>query len=76
MSKSSIEEKPIIETAENKKSLHTELKEKDIITSIDGKEINSMNSLREYIYTKKPGDIIQLEISRGKINKAIKITLR
>ena len=28
MSKSSIEEKPIIETAENKKSLHTELKEK------------------------------------------------
>ena len=55
---------------------NTELKEKDIITSIDGKEINSMNSLREYIYTKKPGDIIQLEISRGKINKAIKITLR
>ena len=55
---------------------NTELKEKDIITSIDGKEINSMNSLREYIYTKKPGDIIQLEISRGKINKSIKITLR
>lgn len=55
---------------------NTELKEKDIITSIDGKEINSMNSLREYIYTKKQGDIIQLEISRGKINKAIKITLR
>lgn len=53
----------------------TELKEGDIITSIDGKILNTMNDLREYIYSKKPGEEVTLEISRGKINKSIKITL-
>lgn len=33
---------------------NTDLKEGDIITSFDGIEINTMNSLKEYIYTKKP----------------------
>ena len=50
----------------------TELKEGDIIISIDAKELNTMNDLREYIYSKKPGDEVTLEITRGKINKEIK----
>ena len=54
----------------------TDLKEGDIITSIDGKELNTMNDLREYIYIKKPNDIVSLQISRGKINKIIEVTLR
>lgn len=54
----------------------TELKEGDIITSIDGKEINTMNELREYIYAKKPNDIVTLQVSRGKINKTISVELR
>ena len=54
---------------------NTELKEKDIILSIDGKEINTMNDLREYIYTKKPGEKVTLKIVRGKINRQIDITL-
>ena len=54
----------------------TELKEGDIINTIDNKEINTMNDLREYIYTKNVGDIVELNITRGKINKVIKITLR
>ena len=33
---------------------NTELKEGDIILSIDGKNLSTMNNLREYIYTKKP----------------------
>lgn len=53
----------------------TELKEKDIILSIDEKELNTMNDLREYIYTKKAGDEVILRINRGKINKKIPITL-
>ena len=53
----------------------TELKEKDIILSIDGNELNTMNDLREYIYTKKPGDEVILEIARGKISKKINIIL-
>ena len=54
---------------------NTELKEKDIILSIDEKEINTMNDLREYIYTKKPGEQVTLKIARGKINRQIDITL-
>lgn len=53
----------------------TELKEKDIITSIDNVTLNTMNDLRQYIYTKKPNDEVILQITRGKINKEIKITL-
>ena len=54
---------------------NTELKEGDIINKIDEKNLNTMNDLREYIYTKKPGDEVVLSITRGKIVKQIKITL-
>ena len=54
---------------------NTELKEGDIILSIDGKNLSTMNDLREYIYTKKPNDEVTLKITRGKINKEIKIVL-
>lgn len=53
----------------------TELKEADIITNIDGKELNTMNDLREYIYTKKPNEEVTLKIIRGKLNKEIKLEL-
>lgn len=51
------------------------LREGDIITSIDNLELNTMNDLRQYIYTKKPNDEVTLKIVRGKINKEIKIVL-
>ncbi len=54
----------------------TDIKEGDIITSIDGKELDTMNDLREYIYTKKPNDVVNLQVSRGRINKNISIILR
>ena len=54
----------------------TEIKEGDIITTIDGNEINTMNELREYIYGKKPNDIVNIQIVRGKINKTISVVLR
>ena len=54
----------------------TEIKEGDIITTIDGNEINTMNELREYIYSKKPNDIVNIQIVRGKINKTISVVLR
>ena len=60
----------------NGPAFKTDLKEGDIITSIDGKSLNTMNDLREYIYSKKPDDIVLLQISRGRINKNIEITLR
>ncbi len=54
---------------------NTELKEKDIITKIDKEELKTMNELREYIYTKKPGDEVNVRIKRGKIIKDIMIKL-
>ena len=54
---------------------NTELKEGDIITSIDNVELNTMNDLREYIYTKSPGDEVTLKATKGKVNKEIKIAL-
>lgn len=54
---------------------NTELKEGDVITKVDEIALNTMNDLRQYIYTKKPEEQVSLKIIRGKINKEIKITL-
>lgn len=54
---------------------NTELKVGDIITKIDNIEINTMNDLRRYIYSKKPGEDVVLDIARGKINRQISIKL-
>ena len=53
----------------------SDLKEGDIITSIDGKIVNTMNELREIVYTKKPNQEVVLQVLRGKINKEISLTL-
>ena len=36
----------------------------DIITKIDGVELNKISDLRKYIYSKKPGDKVKLTVSR------------
>jgi len=54
----------------------TDLRKGDIINSIDGVSLYTMNDLKEYIYTKKPNDTIVLNISRGKISKEISIILK
>ena len=53
----------------------TDLRKGDIIDSIDGISLHTMNDLKEYIYTKKPTDTVVLNISRGKISKEISIIL-
>ena len=52
-----------------------DMKKGDIITSIDDVKCNTINDLKEYVYAKKPGDEVTLEINRGKINKKIVIKL-
>ena len=47
----------------------------DVITYIDDKKLATINDLKEYIYSKVPGDKVILKITRGKINKDIEITL-
>ena len=65
----------VAQITKNSPSDNTELKEGDIIKKIDNIELNTMNDLREYIYSKKPKDEVNLDITRGKINKKIKIIL-
>ncbi|MCF0125814.1 MAG: trypsin-like peptidase domain-containing protein [Clostridia bacterium] len=54
---------------------NSELMESDIITSIDGVTLHTMNDLRKYIYSKSPGDNVTLETIRGKLKRSIIITL-
>lgn len=51
------------------------LKIGDIITKIDNRDLNKMNDLREYIYTKKPGDEVTLFILRNRKQIDLKINL-
>ena len=60
---------------ENGPASRTDLKEGDIITAVNGISVNTMNELREYIFTKSPGDEVYLQITRKKINKEIQIIL-
>ena len=65
----------VAQITKNGPSDNTELKEGDIITIIDNVDLNTMNDLRKYIYTKKPQDMVTLHVVRGKINKDVIIQL-
>lgn len=53
----------------------TGLKVGDIITKIDDLELNKMCDLRCYIYTKEPGDEVNLTIYRNKRELQLKVKL-
>lgn len=59
----------------NGPAYNTDLKKGDIINSIDENKCNTINDLKQYVYTKLPGDEVTLQINRGKINKEIVIKL-
>lgn len=61
--------------SENSPTINSGIQIGDIITSIDGHYINNMVELKEYIYTKLPGDIVSIEINRGYISRTFDITL-
>ena len=51
------------------------LKEGDSITKIDNKLLTTVNDLREYIYTKSPGDTVTLTVNTGRYEKEIQVKL-
>lgn len=51
------------------------LKKGDIILKIDRKEIYTINDIKEYIYTKNPGDSIKIEYKRGNNTNVLNLTL-
>jgi len=48
---------------------------KDVITQIDGRKIEKMCQLREYIYEKNPGDTVTVKLLRRNNEKEITVTL-
>lgn len=52
----------------------TGIKEGDIITRIDDIDLNKMNDLKKYIYSKSPGDSVKLIVQRN--NKTYEITVK
>lgn len=65
----------IEEVVRNSPAENSGLKKGDIILKIDDKEINTMNEIKEYIYTKYPGDIIKIEYKRGNSTSIVNLTL-
>lgn len=65
----------IEEVVKNSPAENSSLKKGDIILKIDDKEINTMNEIKEYIYTKYPGDIIKIEYKRGNSTSTVNLTL-
>ncbi len=51
------------------------VRQNDVIIQIDGQQLNKMSQLRSYIYTKKPGDEVNLLIQRKGIQIPVKVTL-
>ena len=51
------------------------IREGDIITKIDDKYVNTINDLRQYVYIKKPGDKVVLNVNMGKYTKEIEVSL-
>ncbi len=66
----------IAEIIKNGPASSSGLKEGDIILSIDGVKLNTMNDLKEFIFSKKDGDTVSLEVSSGKAVKNVSIILR
>jgi serine protease Do len=52
------------------------LKERDVILSVDGKEVNAANELQSYIASKHPGDVVALKIFRDGRMIEKKVTLK
>lgn len=65
----------IVQITSAEPAASSDLKVGDIINSVDNNELYTMNDLKSYIYSKKPGDTVVFNISRGKINKDISIVL-
>ncbi len=65
----------ISEVLVNGPAYNAGLKEGDIIKTIDGKDLKTINNLREYLYQKNPGDTVSLNVTRGKISRNINVVL-
>ena len=65
----------VVHIDNNSPAISSGIQTGDIITSIDNVPINNMIELREYIYSKVPGDTVSVNVSRGYITRSFEIVL-
>lgn len=65
----------VVQVKNNSPAAKAGLKEKDILLSIDGRILEKMCDLRCYIYEKKPGDKVSLQVMRNGQEKSIEVML-
>ena len=65
----------VVHISENSPAVSSGIQNGDIITSIDGHSMNNMIELKEYIYSKVPGDTVSVDVSRGYITRTFNIVL-
>lgn len=65
----------VVHIDDNSPAISSGIQTGDIITSIDNVTVNNMIELREYIYSKKPGDTVSINISRGYVTRSFDIVL-
>lgn len=65
----------IMNVGANSPASRAGLKERDIITHIDGVEVNTMLKVKSILYTKKPGDKIKVTFIRDNTTKTAEVTL-
>ena len=66
----------VVHISEKSPAISSGIQKGDIITSVDNTSVNNMIELREYIYTKSPGDTISININRGHITRTFDIVLK
>jgi serine protease Do len=52
------------------------LKERDVILSVEGREVNAANELQSYVATRHPGDVVTLKVFRDGKTIEKKVTLK
>lgn len=66
----------VVETVKDSPAAATDLKMGDVITSIDGKKIESMSDLKRQLYQYKENDKIKLSINRNGEEITVEMTLK
>lgn len=65
----------VVQVKNNSPAAKAGLREKDILLSIDGKILEKMCDLRCYIYEKKPGDKVSLQVLRNQQERTVEVML-
>lgn len=65
----------VVHIDESSPAFSSGIKVGDVISSVDDVSVNNMIELKEYIYSKLPGDTISINVKRGYVTKTFNVVL-